>query len=71
MDTRVCHCFQESYKQSLSSDSVLAHYDLQLPLYLAGDAPCYGISAVEIGFNPEKIRRKLILVSLESKFFIE
>ena len=28
-------------------------------------------SSVEIGLNPEKIRRKLILVSLDSKFFTE
>ena len=28
-------------------------------------------SLVEIGFNLEKIRRKIILVSLNSKFFVE
>ena len=35
-----------TFKQSLSTDSVLAHYHLQLPLYLAGDTSCYGIGAV-------------------------
>ena len=37
--------FREA-KQSLSSDSVLAHYDPQLPFRLPGDASCYGIGAV-------------------------
>ena len=33
--------------------------------------PATQVSSVEIGLNPEKIRRKLILVSLDSKFFTE
>ena len=37
--------FREA-KQSLSSDTVLVHYDPQLPVRLAGDASCYGIGAV-------------------------
>ena len=44
--TQECaEAFREA-KQSLSSDSVLAHYDPQLPVRLAGDASCYGIGAV-------------------------
>ena len=44
--TQQCANAFKMAKQSLSSDSVLAHYDPQLPLYLAGDALCYGIGAV-------------------------
>ena len=41
--TQECAIAFKRAKQSLSSDSVLAHYDMQFPLYLAGDASCYGI----------------------------
>ena len=42
LDTRVCR----AAKQSLSSDSVLVHFNPQLPFRLAGDTSCYGIGAV-------------------------
>ena len=44
--TQECAIAFKKAKQSLSSDSVLAHYEPQLPLYLAGDASCYRIGAV-------------------------
>jgi len=44
--TQQCANAFKMAKQSLSSDFVLAHYDLQFPLYLAGDASYYGIRAV-------------------------
>ena len=40
-------------KQSLSSESVLAHYNPQLPLRLAGDASGYVIGAVLLHQCPD------------------
>ena len=44
--TQECANVFRAAKQSLSSDSVLEHFNLQLPLRLAGDPSCYGIGAV-------------------------
>ena len=48
-------------KQSLTSDSVLVHYDPQLPLCLVGDASCHGIGAVLSHQYPDGLERPICL----------
>ena len=50
-------------KQSLSSEPVLAHYNPQLPLRLAGDASCYGIGAVLSHQYPDGNERPIAYAS--------
>ena len=50
-------------KQSLSSEPVLAHYNPQLPLRLAGDASCYGIGAVLSHQYPDGTERPIAYAS--------
>ena len=50
-------------KESLSAESVLAHYNPQLPLRLAGDASCYGIGAVLSHQYPDGTERLIAYAS--------
>ena len=61
--TQECANAFKAAKQSLTSDSVLVHYDPQLPLRLAGDASCYGIGAVLSHQYPDGSERPIAYAS--------
>ena len=62
--TQECaEAFREA-KQSLSSDSPLAHYNPQLPLCLAGDASCYRIGVVLLHQYPNGTEQPIIYASI-------
>ena len=56
------HAFEQA-KQSLTSSSVLAHYDLSLPIRMAADASAYGVGAVISHVMPDNTERPIAYVS--------
>ena len=61
--TKECAKVFQKAKQQLSSAPVLAHYDPQLPLQLAGDASSYGVGAVLSHKYPDGSERPIAYVS--------
>ena len=61
--TAECAQAFEQAKQSLSSSSVLIHYDPALPLQLAGDASAYGIGAVISHVLPDGSEKPIAFAS--------
>ena len=54
--------FNEVKDRLTSAAAVLAHYDLQLPLYIAGDTSAYGIGAVISYVFPNSTERPVAYV---------
>ncbi len=57
---------EESFNQAktqLTSSQVLAHYDPELPLRLAGDASAYGVGAVISHVFPDGLERPIAYAS--------
>ena len=61
--TAECAQSFEQAKQSLSSSSVLIHYDPALPLQLAGDASAYGIGAIISHVLPDGSEKPIAFAS--------
>ena len=58
-----CSCAFQQAKEMLMSATVLAHYDPQLPLRLAGDASTYGVGAVISHVYPDGSERPIAYAS--------
>ena len=61
--TQECAAAFTQAKESLSAELVLAHYNPQLPLQLAGDASCYGIGAMLSHQYPDGTERPIAYAS--------
>ena len=61
--TKECANVFRQAKEQLSSAPVLAHYDSQLPLQLAGDASSYGVGAVLSHKYPDGSERPIAYAS--------